>query len=843
MPVNVENFRIADFQQALDHVADDQNVVLKENGFEAKGKAGAFFAGKTARRNAAEALYHAVKAQYGDTVADTLAPQLRDSMVKGKPLSARTVRTVLADAQEFRQALRDANSAAVRAFAEGNRAQGDTRNIDAALHDFGVPEVDQPAMKEAILHRLSERALESTHILSFAELRELSSAVTFEAVQDMPALFQTMQDVHADRLSAQHGLDAGQAAQMRQLVQLAAAEARNAAHGQIPLTPSEICRAASRGELPGQQALLFAFGKVDHPDAGVRDAMLLTTEASRIDMAFLCGLSQKGGGISLSVRLLEVLPEMRRMQPEGPLSRETQWQACFGEALPADEAGKDTFHFYQDMIIKLENSFAALKPGDPIAGFNGMMYLSNGLSTEKCMQSVMGPVALDMGDFITQPSLYALSRLPDMPAIEKQIAGDIHRRGTHNSIQGFSPVISFGAPGQPVQSVHIRDTSGLTEAQKADFREGKPTPISASLVQHCRDICGGNELQARVLAIGLTQAGTMATRTLSPATGEFNSEHAPHHMDVRRQDDGSVTLRIYTPGSSMLTADYTYTIQPNGENRLTDFHMHGLHNDQRFLAMPEQSRLALLHALENASPDEAAVLRGDFFGTPPAGFDMQNGLDAFAESIIRGDAGFLTQTQQQKVGEDGIHASFTLDTARRNIHSFTTAGERVDVPPIAEEGEEGMHGEEVAAFCTDRLVRMLGQEHRNILPFVSMMTSQAGLDCAMSFLPHMAGLSDRGNMHLMMANIQPAFDVSEHQVDVILDGDRLTIRTEFSQGFREMERLMDQDTPPALILRGRVSMVIDLAAPPTEHEVDGKVVLMPQFTLENGDVHFETPAF
>ena len=60
---------------------------------------------------------------------------------------------------------------------------------------------------------------------------------------------------------------------MRQLVQLAAAEARNAAHGQIPLTPSEICRAASRGELPGQQALLFAFGKVDHPDAGVRDAM------------------------------------------------------------------------------------------------------------------------------------------------------------------------------------------------------------------------------------------------------------------------------------------------------------------------------------------------------------------------------------------------------------------------------------------------------------------------------------------------------------------------------------------------------------------------------------------
>ena len=98
MPVNVEMFHVADFQQALDRVAEDQNLVLKENGFEAKGRLGAFFTGKTARRNAAEALYHAVKTQYGQTVADTLAPQLRDSMIKGKPLSARIVRAACCSA-------------------------------------------------------------------------------------------------------------------------------------------------------------------------------------------------------------------------------------------------------------------------------------------------------------------------------------------------------------------------------------------------------------------------------------------------------------------------------------------------------------------------------------------------------------------------------------------------------------------------------------------------------------------------------------------------------------------------------------------------------------------------
>ena len=836
MPVNVENFRIADFQQALDHVADDQNVVLKENGFEAKGKAGAFFAGKTARRNAAEALYHAVKAQYGDTVADTLAPQLRDSMVKGKPLSARTVRTVLADAQEFRQAVRDANEVAVRTFVEGNRGQGDTRNIDAALHDFGVPEVDQPAMKEAILHRLGERALESTHILSFAELRELSSAVTFEAVQDMPALFQTMQDVHADRLSAQHGLDAGQAAQMRQLVQLAAAEARNAAHGQIPLTPSEICRAASRGELPGQQALLFAFGKVDHPDAGVRDAMLLTTEASRIDMALLCGLSQNGGGISLSVRLLEVLPEMRRVQPEGPLSRETQWQACFGEALPADTAGKDTDHFYRDMIIKLENDFAALKPGDPIAGFNGLMYLSNGLSTEKCMQSVMGPVALDMGDFITQPSLYALSRLPDMPAIEKQIAGDIHRRGTHNGIQGFSPVISFGAPGQPVQSVHIRDTSGLTEAQKADFREGKPNPISASLVQHCRELCGGNELQARVLAMGLTQAGTMATRTLSPATGEFNSEHAPHHMDARRNEDGSVTLRIYTPDSSMLTADYTYTIQPNGENRLTDFHMHGLHNDPRFLAMPERSQAALLEGMATvraripqALEQQAALvrLRNDFFGIMPETYDINVGMQRFKdENLI---AGFLEPKQQGYVNEQGMHDSFHLDANRGSIGHVGN----IQMPP-----------NQPTQFYEDTLRQIIPEQHHRFLPFISMMASQAGLDCAPSFLPFLSGAE---SSHLLEAGMGPAYG-ADHILNLFPTENGIRLEHSFSQPYKSINAPAEEAA--SLIQKGRVTMLIDFTAEPSAHEVQierrgeivgQRTVYVPQFTLENGDVHFETP--
>ena len=527
------------------------------------------------------------------------------------------------------------------------------------------------------------------------------------------------------------------------------------------------------------------------------------------------------------------------------------------------------------MIIKLENSFAALKPDDPMAGFNGMMYLSNGLSTEKCMQSVMGPVALDMGDFITQPSLYALSRLPAMDAnaaanepqpamaahapedglaglfaqldemapprretIEDQLAKDLYRRGSHNGIQGFSPVISFGVPGQPVQSVDVHDMAGLTEAEQADFREGKPNPISARLIRHCRELCNGNEVQARVLAMGLTQAGTMATRTLSPATGEFNSEHAPHHMDARRQDDGSVTLRIYTPDSSLLNADYTYTIQPNGENRLTDFHMHGLHNDPRFLAMPEHSKAALLEgmatvraSIPQAMEQQAALvrLRNDFFGIMPETYDINAGMQRFKDENLIAD--FLKPTQQGQVNERGMHESFFKDAERGSIGRM---------------GNEPTPGNRSKEFYEEKLLNIFPEEHRRFLPFVSMMASQAGMDSALSFLPFLSGASDPGAMHLNEAGI--LVDTDEHSLDLIPTERGLRMELTFSQPFRTIAE--DRDNPHSLFLNGRLTMDIDFTAEPSVHQVDvvrndqvvgQRTVYVPQCTLLDGDVHFETP--
>ena len=41
-------------------------------------------------------------------------------------------------------------------------------------------------------------------------------------------------------------------------------------------------------------------------------------------------------------------------------------------------------------------------------------------------------------------------------------------------------------------------------------------------------------------------------------------------MDVRREENGNVTMRFHKPASSPLDMDYTYTITPDGRGTLTD---------------------------------------------------------------------------------------------------------------------------------------------------------------------------------------------------------------------------------------------------------------------------------
>ncbi|WP_446424441.1 hypothetical protein [Mailhella sp.] len=268
---------------------------------------------------------------------------------------------------------------------------------------------------------------------------------------------------------------------------------------------------------------------------------------------------------------------------------------------------------------------------------------------------------------------------------------------------------------------------------------------------------------------------------------------------------------------------------------------HGVAADPRFTALPERSQKALLHALDTVDsgrePDKAAAkerLKNDFFGVRSAEYDIAEGARAFSNDLV---ADFLKPEQQRKVSPDGIHESFFLDARRHSIDTINgVRAPRLSDPHLT--GTDDQKRDAIAKHCERELRTMLGETHANILPFVSMMASQAGLDSAMVFLPFQSGLSDPNDYHLEQAGIKGSNADTTKSLSISREGDTLSLTTVFTRGF------MDSNagrSDAVLFLKGAVTMKIDLSAPPRCETLNGRDVFIPQYTLENVDVRFETP--
>jgi len=269
---------------------------------------------------------------------------------------------------------------------------------------------------------------------------------------------------------------------------------------------------------------------------------------------------------------------------------------------------------------------------------------------------------------------------------------------------------------------------------------------------------------------------------------------------------------------------------------------HGLAGDPRFTAMPSLSQQLLCSALNSIDagrePDKASAkerIKNDFFGVRPAGYNIAEGMRQFGEGLVDG---FLNPKQQKEVHENGIHKSFILDTRRHSVSSFNgRAVPTVDDPAITGTNQDERK-DNLAALCVRELRTIVGEEHQNLMPFISMMASQAGLDSALTYLPFMSGLSEPADAHLAGAGIAPVYGSATHDCTISREGDTLSISITFSQGYASMDVAA---SAAGLFCKGGLTMNIDLAAPPRPATVNGRDVLIPQFTLNNGDVRFETP--
>ena len=168
---------------------------------------------------------------------------------------------------------------------------------------------------------------------------------------------------------------------------------------------------------------------------------------------------------------------------------------------------------------------------------------------------------------------FPLTLIPNLHSLEEneqQLAMDITRRGVSNPIEGFEPTITFVAPesGTP-DVIKIQDTSRLNDEEKQNFKRGVPGPITQSIVEKARALCSNNDLQLRQIVISLAQTGIMPVRQFSPLVGVAYNEHSPVNIEVRRENNGNISLRYRTPEASPMDADYTFTVGTDGRVLLT----------------------------------------------------------------------------------------------------------------------------------------------------------------------------------------------------------------------------------------------------------------------------------
>lgn len=384
-----------------------------------------------------------------------------------------------------------------------------------------------------------------------------------------------MDEALAAFYAAHPNLSAAQRDDMRQVVS-AQLQTCTAADTKSLNDPFRLFDEISQGRFPRMTDVLAAGGELPPTRYEYRDVMPRMGGHAK-DAAWLANYASGGQNPFLFAFLAEKLPQMRGIQPEGMISLDTAWRACFGEDVPPEVRARfpgpvgDDFTKRADRLL-----YAALGEGarpNPAIEMQVKMAVTLGVRMDRAVELVLHPGRMTQADMAGSPNLCDLGEGVTPEAAEEAVARDLNRWGTQEGIAGYEPVMTFHFPDGPREH-RIQDLVGLSEEERAAYRSGEPSPKSRALMDAVRDLCGeANVGQRAVVGFGLSQAGLFLLRNLSPLTGIFRDEHSPCDISVSRDGEGNVTLRYATPPESPLDFRAEYMVRPDGSSELTAFDM------------------------------------------------------------------------------------------------------------------------------------------------------------------------------------------------------------------------------------------------------------------------------
>ena len=561
----------------------DKNIVMSGTSFKSVGKIGAFFTTKTNCRKAADAFLTAIMQQYGEAVSVTISADLRALKTSGKPLSARTARDLLTKAEQFKNGLKAINADMANRFIAGSGLKNDTRTLDAAYAEYcrqhGVDPNADPTLKEtfgSIVKRIA--ASESQRVMTFVEMRDLVIECKQVELNNAAALSRFLTQSKREAVQAVAREFRFTPEQTQELDSLIDASMRDLAAQATQQGKALTDQSFAEAFLESIPLHCFLFSHADQLSdqlsAGLKDfiGMASFTPDTRKNALALTPVLENSYLLTYMF-CMEHMPQIRAQQPEGPITREAIWKGCYGEELPADLVNATSRQMNDAIYEKNTRRLKEYFENNDRKVFIAQAGLALGLRQDKVLEAINNPA----DTVITQDDLmlpFPLTLIPNLHSLEQneqQLAMDITRRGVSNPIEGFEPTITFVAPesGTP-DVIKIQDTSRLNDEEKQNFKRGVPGPITQSIVEKARALCSNNDLQLRQIVISLAQTGIMPVRQFSPLVGVAYNEHSPVNIEVRRENNGNISLRYRTPEASPVDADYTFTVGTDGRVSLTN---------------------------------------------------------------------------------------------------------------------------------------------------------------------------------------------------------------------------------------------------------------------------------
>ncbi len=300
--------------------------------------------------------------------------------------------------------------------------------------------------------------------------------------------------------------------------------------------------------------------------------------------------------------LIGVLPNLKAFMAEHPNMsvREGIWQVLFNEPLPehlhgelkgltGDSAVLDKLlDQMRDKVVAQHNE---LHPDNPIEAtpslrdqvmINVAALLDVGVSVDMAIELY---VKGDLGRPITLQELepqpvYAYpshSLRGDVDAIARSISRDLSRRGSAGIWGGARDSsklnINFNER-QPVTYTLVKP-EGLNDEELANYRASKDNPVAKELVEQLRAATGNNSKQMESAIICAGQGGAtflkLLVNTALKKYGFDASEHSGAVCTFSKDDKGNINLRYENCPDSQLEFHWTYTIDVEGKQSLTDF--------------------------------------------------------------------------------------------------------------------------------------------------------------------------------------------------------------------------------------------------------------------------------